>query len=112
MNDCEMVLAGKGASAGGETVPTVPGWVGPVKPHPDMPAGLALGPVPMTRERHFGGSWLVLAGHKRTGGSSVFSFVPPGNSPEKDEVQSETEPEECPEPKAREDWGDVEFGLD
>ena len=60
------------------TVPTVPRWVGPVKPHPDMPAGLALGPVPMTRERHFGGSWLVLAGHKRTGGSSVFSFVPPG----------------------------------
>ncbi|XP_036689802.1 dynein assembly factor 1, axonemal isoform X2 [Balaenoptera musculus] len=36
---------------------------------------------------------------------------PPGNSPEKDEVQSETEPEECPEPKAREDWGDIEFGL-
>lgn len=74
MNDCEMLLAGKQAG----TAPTVPGWVGPVKPHPDVPAGLVLGPVPMTRERHFGGSWLVLAGHKRTGGSSVFSFVPPG----------------------------------
>ncbi|XP_007452616.1 PREDICTED: dynein assembly factor 1, axonemal [Lipotes vexillifer] len=28
---------------------------------------------------------------------------PPGNSPEKDEAQSEAEPEECPEPRATED---------
>ena len=35
-----------------------------------------------------------------------------GDSPEKDEVQSEVEPEERPGSEAGEDQEDIEFGLD
>ncbi|XP_057569548.1 LOW QUALITY PROTEIN: dynein axonemal assembly factor 1 [Hippopotamus amphibius kiboko] len=46
------------------------------------------------------------------GDGALLPTSPPGNCPEKDEVQSETQPEERPEPQAGEDQEDIEFGLD
>ncbi|XP_058384363.1 dynein axonemal assembly factor 1 [Diceros bicornis minor] len=46
------------------------------------------------------------------GDGFLLSASPPGNSTEKDEVQSEMEPEGLAEPGAGEDREDIEFGLD